>query len=101
MDEQIYIDDKNKRHVSIIAKGNLIINKKKIYWFIISYGSYPCSYIAVPKGHKFYEKQLDSYDDSKIHVGVTPQSFPAESRIGFLDFLQGFLFLQTGWRDSK
>lgn len=59
---KVYGDFKFK----VLAKGK----EEDIYWFIISLGSHPCSYIALPKGHELYGK---SYEDVEIypHGGFT------------------------------
>lgn len=44
-------------------------------YMIISYGIYPCAYVELPKGHKYYGKDIYNLDDLPIkircHGGIT------------------------------
>ena len=46
---------------------------KNYHYAIVSFGSHPCAYIELPKGHKYYGKD---YDDIPIdcHGGLTYSS---------------------------
>ena len=63
---------KNEMHyekefsVSVLAKGKI----GELYWVVVSLGTHPVCYVAIPKGHKFYRK---GYDDIPIrcHGGLT------------------------------
>lgn len=50
------------------------------YEFVVkSYGSHPCAYIGIPKGHKFYKKNYSDvvFDElnNYIHFGLTYSQF--------------------------
>ena len=55
----------------ILDKGNY----KGLNYAIVSYGTHPCSYIFLPKGHKFYGKNYEEINDYFIdglcHCGLT------------------------------
>ena len=56
------------------AKGSFEVladdNYKGYRFFIISYGTHPCAYVALPKTSKFYGKYYEDriFDDLNIHV---------------------------------
>lgn len=41
-------------------------------WLVLSLGSHPCGYVAVPKDHPFYGKEYcDIEDKIEVHGGLT------------------------------
>lgn len=56
----------NDRYTKVLDKGNY----KGFDYAIISYGTHPCCYVFLPRGHKYYGK---SYDEINIdcHGGLT------------------------------
>ena len=54
------------RYTTILDKGDY----KGFNYAIVSYGTHPCCYVFLPKGHKYYGKE---YDDIEIscHGGLT------------------------------
>lgn len=63
MKEMIYQKMKN---LEVLANGNY----KGFNWWVVSYGTHPCCYIGLPKGHKFYAM---SYGEIPVdcHGGLT------------------------------
>lgn len=63
MGEMIY---SKSRTTYVLDKGK----EGKFNWAIVSYGTHPCAYVRIPKGHKLYGK---SYDGMRIdcHGGLT------------------------------
>lgn len=57
---------KPERKEEVLYKGEY----KGFEYKIVSYGSHPCCYVAIPKNHKFYNKH---YDDIGVicHGGLT------------------------------
>jgi hypothetical protein len=53
----------------VIKKGKYL----DFYWTIISYGTHPCAYVAIPKGHRFFAKDYSDYDKMNVdcHGGLT------------------------------
>lgn len=47
---------------------------KGFEWYVVSYGTHPCCYVAIPEGHKFYKKYYDSLDFD-CHGGLTYSGF--------------------------
>ena len=41
-------------------------------YYIISFGSHPCSYVEIPNNHKLYNKKyMDIEDEIEVHGGLT------------------------------
>lgn len=40
---------------------------------IVSFGTHPCAYVGIPKGHRFYRKDYDlkMFDNIPAHCGLT------------------------------
>lgn len=62
----IQMEYMKERVARVLDKGK----EKGMKWCIVSYGTHPCAYICLPKGHKYYKK---SYDDIPVncHGGLT------------------------------
>lgn len=60
-------------HTEILDEGIY----KNFHYAIVSYGSHPCAYVELPKGHKYYGKSYDDVDDIDIscHGGITFSSY--------------------------
>ena len=80
MEKEIYFKRDNRRP-SILDKGK----DGDFYWVILSLGMHPCSYIGVPKNHKFFGLGYDEiyekygYDALDVHGGITytdPDMYP-------------------------
>ena len=66
----IYTTDRKQE---ILDSGNY----RNLQYIIVSHGTHPCCYVALPKWHKFYNQpyeRIDSYV-SGIHGGLTYGSF--------------------------
>lgn len=50
----------------ILAEGEY----KNYHYVIMSYGTHPCAYVAIPKNHKCYGKDYDDID-IRCHGGLT------------------------------
>ena len=57
---------KKFRDLTVLDKGDY----KGFNYAIVSYGTHPCCYVFLPKGHKFYGKNYDEID-IVCHWGVT------------------------------
>lgn len=66
MTEMIY---RKTRHTEILDEGTY----NGFHYAIVSYGSHPCAYVELPKGHKYYG---ENYDDIPIdcYRGLTYSS---------------------------
>ena len=54
------------RYTTILDKGDY----KGFNYAIVSYGTHPCCYVFLPKGHKYYGKQCNDIEIS-CHWGIT------------------------------
>ena len=54
------------RNIEILHKGN----HKGFDFFIASLGTHPCSYVKIPKKHKYYNKYYDKIEIN-CHGGLT------------------------------
>lgn len=55
-------------------KGYLLLykdNYKGYNFYIVSYGAYPCTYIGIPKGNKYYGVSFSEVKDLNVHGGLT------------------------------
>ena len=59
-------------------------------FYVVSYGTHPCCYVQVPKGHQFYGKDYSDIE-MNCHGGVT---FTGWSKMLSLEFAEGFYL---GW----
>lgn len=57
-------------------KQELVFHKKyKGYeYFIVDLGTHPTAYVKVPKNSKFFGREYYTYDDIKVHGGLTYSS---------------------------
>ena len=55
-----------ERTYVVLDKGEF----KGFEYKIISYGTHPCCYVAIPEGHNFYNKHYEDID-IECHGGVT------------------------------
>ena len=55
-----------KRHIEVLDEGEC----RGYHYVIVSYGTHPCAYVKIPKGHPYYGK---FYDDVNldVHGGLT------------------------------
>lgn len=67
------------------------------YW-IISYGSHPCAYVELPKGHIYYGKcDCDAYDlPIDVHGGITYGNYGLHNTIEQDKFLLGWDYNHFG-----
>lgn len=66
MKEMEYKKHNGEINFEILDKGQ----EKGIYWWIVSYGSHPCAYLAIKKRHEFFGK--DTIDiNLPVHGGIT------------------------------
>jgi len=69
MEDKIYFENefgtKNMKRI-VLDKGECF----GFEYYIITFGSYPCSYIKIPKEHKLYKKHY-RYIDLDVHGGLT------------------------------
>lgn len=57
-----------RRQIETLAEGQVGEYK----WTVLSLGTHPCGYVAVPENHPFYEKQYWEIDDQiEVHGGLT------------------------------
>ena len=61
------------------------------YW-ILSYGSHPCGYVEIPKGHPYYGKcDEDAFDlPIGVHGGITYGDYGLHEIVGKDKFLIGW-----------
>lgn len=61
------------------------------YW-ILSYGSHPCGYVEIPKGHPYYGKcDCDAFDlPIDVHGGITYGDYGLHKLVGKDKFLIGW-----------
>ena len=68
--------NKNIYYADLLHAANILKSGKykNFNYLIISYGTHPCCYIEIPKGHNLYEKD---YKDINIdcHGGLTYSDF--------------------------
>ena len=65
MKEMVY-SDKRLRSGDVLQSGN----KNGFNYWVVSYGTHPCCYVEIPKGHKYYNVDYDNIDIS-CHGGLT------------------------------
>lgn len=57
-----------RRQIETLAEGQVGEYK----WTVLSLGTHPCGYVAVPENHPFYEKHYWEIDDQiEVHGGLT------------------------------
>lgn len=57
---------KTRHTTTILDKGDY----KGFNYAIVSYGTHPCCYVFLPKGHKYYGREYDEIDIN-CHGGLT------------------------------
>ena len=65
MKEMVY-SDKRLRSGDVLQSGN----KNGFNYWVVSYGTHPCCYVEIPKGHKYYNVDFDDIDIA-CHGGLT------------------------------
>lgn len=102
--EMIY---ENRNLIEVLCNGKMC----DFNFWIISYGTHPCCYVEIPKGHPLYSKGYDDIDNVECHGGLTySRSYLLDKRnswfigwdyahyddyIGCLDKLDGLLSKNT------
>ena len=93
----------SNRGVTILDKGTY----KGFNYVIVNYGTHPCCYVAIPQGHKFFEKHYDDIgidchggltfshyidfgDGKEYYIGWDYAHYEDYNGIYELDFLKGF-----------
>ena len=57
---------KKERDIIILFRGK----HKSFRFVVVSYGTHPCCYVEIPKGHKYYKKDYDKINID-CHGGLT------------------------------
>jgi hypothetical protein len=58
---------KTNRIVDVLDTGHY----RGYDYMIISYGTHPCAYVAIPENHPLYEQALDDIPDFGAHCGLS------------------------------
>lgn len=83
-----FIYENKRRKPILVCDGEY----KGIYYAITSLGTYPCSYVKIPKEYKEYKKDFENIDDS-IHCcngGLTYSEFGIPTGDCLNDFFIGW-----------
>ena len=60
---------------TLMRKPSKILDSGQCFgfnYYIISFGSHPCSYVEIPNNHKLYNKKyMDIEDKIEVHGGLT------------------------------